>query len=170
MDKTGPDKKTKKRRNVLALTILALVGISFVAAGLFIRSYWSPGKYALKEEDFDNFTPYIIVQEAHYTGTGWVLVGDESGYFSSEDYLDIDFVNRDVLPLMRMYDDDHVNRFLCRVEYLGKKKHVAFEDEIDYYNIVEWYPVYPVLRDTILPSWMFPNKYMTVYEVERGSY
>lgn len=169
MEEAGFDEKTKKRRNVLALIILALAGILFVTAGLFIKSYWSPGKYAVKE-DFDNFAPYIIVQEVHYTGTGWVLVGDESGYFSSEDYLDIDFVNGDILPLMSRYDDDHVNRFLCRVEYLGKEKHVAFDDEIDYYNIVEWYPVYPVLRDTILPDWMFPRKYMTVYEVERGSY
>ena len=170
MEKAGFDEKTKKRRDVLTFIILALAGILLVAAGLFIKSYWSPGKYAVNEEDFDSFTPYIIVQEVHYTGTGWGLVGDESGYFSSEDYLDIDFVNGEVLPLMSIYDDEHVNRFLCRVEYLGKEKHVVFEDEIDYYNIVEWYPVYPVLRDTILPGWMFPNKYMTVYEVERGSY
>ena len=169
MEKAGSDKKTKKELHALAFIILTFAGILFMAAGLFIKSYWSPGKYAVKE-DFDNFSPYIIVQEVHYTGTGWVLVGDESGYFSSDDYRDIDFVNGDVLPLMSMYDDDYVNRFLCRVEYLGKEKHMAFEDEINYYNIVEWYPVYPVLRDTILPGWMFPDKYMTAYEVERGSY
>lgn len=65
-----------------------------------------------------------------------------------------------------MYNEDYVNTFLCIVEYKGKVKDNAFEDEIDSYYIVEWYPVYPILRDTLLPSWMYPKAFMTRREAE----
>lgn len=35
--------------------------------------------YISKESDFENYEPYILVQKVHYTGTGWVQVGDEDG-------------------------------------------------------------------------------------------
>lgn len=146
--------------------LLLLPGFMLIAVGLFIKSYWLPAKYAIKEGDFENYKPYIIVQEAHYTGTGWVQVGDESGYFSSEAYLDVDLVNGSILPLMAMYNEDYLNKFLCTVEYVGKVEHAAFEEEIDSYYIVEWYPIYPVLRDTMLPSWMFPKGFMTNDEIK----
>lgn len=139
---------------------------AFLVTGLFIKSYWIPAKYAVKEQDFYKYEPYIIVQEAHYTGTGWVQVGDESGYFALDDHVDIKLVNDNLLPLMDMYNDDFANKFLCKVEYIGKVQHVAFEDEVDLFRIVEWYPVYPVLRDTVLPAWMFPKNFMTKEEAE----
>ncbi|MBD5551617.1 MAG: hypothetical protein HDQ96_10690 [Lachnospiraceae bacterium] len=148
----------------IQVTIIVLILIILIIA-LFIIMNWIPGKYAIKENDFIKYEPYILVQEVHYTGTGWVQVGNENGYFSPETYVDIDLVNRTVLPQMGMYDEDYVNTFLCKVEYKGKIEHDAFENEIDSYYIVEWYPVYPVLRDTILPDWMYPKAFMTEKEV-----
>lgn len=151
-----------KKMKVIIIVLLVIV--------LFIIVNRIPGKYAIKENDFKNYAPYILVQEVHYTGTCWVQVGNENGYFSSEEYIDINLINGTVLPQIRMYNKDYVNTFLCKVEYKGKKKHVAFENEIENYYIVEWYPVYPVLRDTILPNWMYPKDFMTIKEVKTLSY
>lgn len=152
----------KKARATIIVLILVILAI-----GSFITANWIPGKYAVKENVFKNYEPYILVREVHYTGTGWVQVGNENGSFSPEEYLDINIVNGSILPQMEMYNEDYVNTFLCKAEYEGKVEHDAFEDEIDSYYIVEWYPVYPVLRDTILPAWMYPESFMTKQEVKK---
>lgn len=159
----------KKLRSALLIiyTVIVLLGLfSLVCRAILMKSYWSPAVYAVKEEDFEFYKPYIIVQEVHYTGTFWVQVGDENGYFPSKDYVDIALLNGDILPIMSIYDEDYANKFLCKVEYTGKMYHAAFDDEIDSYYIVDWYPVYPVLRDTILPGWMFPKGFMAKGEIK----
>lgn len=145
--------------------IIAVLTLIILAIASFIVVNWVPEKYAIKENEFDNYEPFILVKEVHYTGTGWVQVGNENGYFLPETYVDIDLVNGAILPQMEMYDKDYVNTFLCQVEYKGKVDHDAFEDQIESYYIVEWYPVYPILRDTILPNWMYPKDFMTKREL-----
>lgn len=147
---------------------ITIVGVMAGIIGLFIKVNWVPGKYAVKESDFSQYGPYILVQEVHYTGTGWVQTGSEKGIFSTDEYIDINLTNGNILPQMKMYDEDYANTFLCKIEYEGKTNHVAFEDEIDSYYIVEWYPVYPVLRDTMLPGWMYSKGFMT--EKEAGTW
>lgn len=142
------------------MTLIILIIILFVAAN------WIPEKYAIRENELSNYEPYILVKEVHYTGTGWVQVGNENGYFSPETYADIDLVNGTILPQMEMYNEDYANTFLCKVEYKGKIEHDALEEQIDSYFIVEWYPVYPILRDTILPDWMYPKDFMAKQEVK----
>lgn len=153
----------KKQVTIIASTLIILT------ITLFIIVNWLPGKYAIKESDFKNYEPYILAQEVHYTGTGWVQTGDENGYFSSEAYVDIDLTNGSILPRMEMYNEEYTNTFLCKVEHQGKIKHDAFENEIDSFYIVQWYPVYPILRDTILPDWMYPKKFMTKQEVSNSN-
>lgn len=155
----------KKIRIIIIAAVLIMAGIM----GIFIKANWIPGKYAVKEGDFDRYKPYILVQEVHYTGSGWVQTGDESGFFSQEEYADIDLVNGSVLPQMDIYDEEYANIYLCEIEYKGKTKHAVFEDEIDSYYIVDWHPVYPVLRDTILPEWLYPKGFMTKKEAGRTS-
>lgn len=155
----------KKIRIIIIAAVLIMAGI----LGIFIKANWIPGKYAVKEGDFDRYKPYILVQEVHYTGSGWVQTGDESGFFPQEEYADIDLVNGSVLPQMDIYDEEYANIYLCEIEYKGKTKHAAFEDEIDSYYIVDWHPVYPVLRDTILPEWLYPKGFMTKREAGRTS-
>lgn len=43
-------------------------------------------------------------------------VGNESGYFLPEGYIDISLVNGTILPQMEMYNEDYANTFLCKVE------------------------------------------------------
>lgn len=149
----------KMKVAIIVLVIITLIIVWFVVTN------WIPEKYAVKENEFKDYEPFILVKEVHYTGTGWILVGDESGLFSPETYLDIDLVNETILPQMDMYNEDYANTFLCKIEYRGKVMHDAFERQIDSYYIVEWYPVYPILRDTILPNWMYPKDFMTKQEV-----
>ena len=157
-------KKGKKVWIILGIVVVVVfVFLCFFIP--FFTAHWIPGKYAIKESDFQNYEPYILVQEVHYTGTGWVQVGDETGYFLPEEYIDINLVNGNVLPQMDMYQQEYVNTFLCKVENKGNIKHDAFEEEIASYDIVEWYPVYPILRDTILPNWMYPKEFMTKQEL-----
>lgn len=152
-----------KRRIFIFIVLLVIIGV-------FIRLNWIPGKYAIKEEEYNAYSPYILVQEVHYTGTGWTQVGDENGYFSSGDYIDVELVNGNVLPQMEMYNSDYANVFLCKVEYKGEVWHGAFDKEIASYYINEWYPLYPVRRDTILPSWLYPSTFMTDIEVKKLVY
>lgn len=143
---------------------IILSSIIVLISGLFFKINWTPAKYAIRENEFINYKPYILIQEAHYTGTGWVQVGDENGYYLSNAYIDVNLSNGHILPQMDMYNKDYANTFLCKVEYKGKIKHDAFEKEVDSYYVVEWHPVYPVLRDTILPGWLYPKTFMTKQE------
>lgn len=146
-------------------TGIIAVGVMAGLIIMFIKVNWVPGKYAVKESEFSQYEPYILVQEVHYTGTGWVQAGNENGRFLPDEYVDINLTNGNRLPQMEMYREGYANTFLCKVEYEGKIKHNAFEEEIDSYYIVEWYPVYPVLRDTMLPGWLCPKGFMTEKEV-----
>lgn len=152
-----------KRKKMLIGLLIAITMI-VLSVGAFLRANWIPGKYAIRESEFVDYGPFILVREVHYTGTGWVQTGDENGCYLPERFVDISLDNGNVLPQMEMYDKDYANTFLCKVEYRGKVKHDAFEKDIDSYHIVEWYPVYPVLRDTILPECLYPKSFMTKQE------
>lgn len=147
----------------ITICILALI---ILIAALFLIANWIPEKYAIRDSEFSDYEPFILVKEVHYTGTGWLQVGNENGYFPKETCVDIDLTNGNILPQMKLYDEDYANTFLCKVEYRGKVSHDAFEEQIDSYSIVEWYPVYPILRDTILPNWLYPKAFMTKREVK----
>ena len=62
----------KLRVTIIVLTLIILVIVVFFVVN------WIPEKYAIKENDFKNYETYILVQEAHYTGTGWMQVGNEN--------------------------------------------------------------------------------------------
>lgn len=137
-----------------------------LAVALFILVNRIPGKYAVKEDEFKSYGPYILIKEVHYTGTGWVQVGNEGGHFSPEAYEDVHLVNGTILPQMEMYNEDYANTFLCRVEHQGQVGNDALGKQMESYYIVEWYPVHPILRDTMLPDWVYPKDYMTKWEVK----
>ena len=142
----------------IVLQIIFVIGIM----KSFISNYWTPVKMAVKEEEFKNYGNVILVKEMHYTGTGWAQVGDENGFFSKKEVKDIQVLgNRP--PLSERYQC--VNVFLCEVEYEGKKENEALGERFDTYTIVEWYPVYPVVRETLLPGCLFPKKFMSKKDV-----
>ena len=118
-----------------------------------------PVKYALKDEEFASYSDFILVREVHYTGTGWSMVGDEQGYFQEHEIRDIYLEGENVLPIAEM--PENFTTFLCVVEYKGLIEHAAFTEGIESYEIKEWYPVYPVVRNRLLPQFWYPRNYMT---------
>ena len=147
-------------------TIITLGAIFVLAAIIIILTSWiHPVKYAVQEEDFSDYSEYILVREVHYTGTGWSMVGDTGGWFPSEEVVDV-ILEGEKLPEART-PAERYNTFLCIVEYQGKKKHVVFEEELDCYVIRDWYPVYPVVRnERLLPQFCYPRGYMTEKDIK----
>lgn len=127
----------------------------------WLGGYWEkPVKYAVREEDFGEYTGYILVKEVHYTGTGWIMVGDENGYFDETEIRDIELLGAE-LPLAESPAPENYNVFLCIVEKTGTIEHMAFLEEIECYMVEEWYPVYPIVRNRLGGNIWGSKKYMT---------
>ena len=141
---------------MIMILIIVVVGCSF-----WYR-YWIPEKYSVKIEELDKDRNYILVKEAYHTGTGWEIIGDKNGYYKGKERKDI-ILSGEKLP----YSDvgPNINVFACLVEYNGQEEHVALEEPMDSYNIIEWYPVYPVVRNSIWPSWVLPKTFMNRQDI-----
>jgi len=146
-------------RNILAFIVLIAIACGF----LFYRTYWVPAVYSVHEEDFASHGSYLLLQEVFYTGTGWVVIGDETGRFEPGSIKDV-VLTGEKLPFSNM--GQRVNTFLCIVEHESTVNHVAFNQPIDSYRIIEWYPVFPVVRDSLWPDWMLPSEFMTARDVK----
>lgn len=144
-------------------TALALSGIAvLIILSKFIYYYWMPVKYAVKEERFHQYTDCILIEETHYTGTGWRQVGDESGYFSEEEIKDV-HITGSCPPYSEMMQS--VNVFLCEVNYEGKLEFTPTGEIVDTYTIIEWHPVYPVIRDSLAPKLFLPKSFMSKRDI-----
>jgi len=136
---------------------MIMVLVIVVIGGLFWHRYWIPEKHTVQIEELERDGHYILIKEAYHTGTGWEVVGDRNGYYEGKEKKDI-ILSGKKLPISEI--GHNINIFVCLVEYKGQKEHVAFEELIESYNVIEWYPVYPVVRNSIWPSWMLPKKFM----------
>lgn len=139
-----------------------ILGVGFILAVFIIgvlSSWIHPVKHAIEEKDFHDYSEYILVREVHYTGTGWSMIGDTGGYFPDEAVADV-ILEGEELPAAHT-PTERYNTFLCMAEYKGKKGHMAFEKKLDCYEIKDWYPVYPVVRNRLLPQFCYPRGYMT---------
>lgn len=145
------------RRIIIFITVCTVLYLAIYPC--YIR--WITGNYAKRFsvviKDFSDYSDYILVREVHYTGTGWSMIDDKGGYFPSE--VDV-ILEGEELPEAHT-PTERYNTFLCIVEYKGKKEHVAFEEKLDCYVIKDWYPVYPVVRNRLLPQFFYPRRYMT---------
>ena len=135
-----------------------LTAVFVVAAIPFIINTCQPEKYAVKVADISKYPNAILVREEFSTGTGWFQVGDPSGEFGVPTPPDV-YLSGNTPPGADPTGNDNENTFLCVVEYVGMVD--------DYYGVcrkyvvLDWYPIYPVKRNTILPSWLYPRGYMT---------
>lgn len=147
-------RKMKHIKLIISLVIFAATVLTAFAL------YWAfPVKYAVREEAFDRYEQFLLVREVHYTGTGWGIVGDESGYFQENQIADV-VLEGEKLPEAST-PVDYYNTFLCIVKDIGYVEHEAFEEKLACYEVVDWYPVYPVVRNRLLPPQFYPQGYMT---------
>lgn len=151
--------KKQKRREIRFM----LFGIIlFLIILKFLYHYWIPVKFAVKEEQFKKYENIILVKEVHYTGTGWTQIGDETGYFIDKEIKDIHMIGN-LPPTAKMMQN--VNIFLCEVEYQGKLEFRPTGEVVDTYLITEWYPVYPVVRDSLIPKLFLPKHFMSKRDI-----
>ena len=87
------------------------------------------------------------------------MVGNHEGYLPQEFRKDVYLLGKE--PPTTSIGGSHINTYLCTVEYLGEVDKNGIELYFDGYYVIEWYPLYPVKRDTLLPDWLFPKEYMT---------
>lgn len=94
--------------------------------------------------------------------TGWTQIGDETGYFNEKEIKDIHIIGN-LPPAAKMMQN--VNIFLCEVEYQGKLEFGPTGEVVDTYLITEWYPVYPVVRDSLIPKLFLPKHFMSKRDI-----
>lgn len=151
----------KMKHTKLIISFVILIAAVWTAFAL----YWAfPVKYAVREEAFDHYEQFLLVREVHYTGTGWVIVGDENGYFQENQIADV-VLEGERLPGAHT-PADYYNTFLCVVKDMGSVEHEAFGGKLACYEVVDWYPVYPVVRNRLLPPGLYPQGYMTERDLE----
>ena len=147
----------------MKILIIIVIVLLFISMFLFLKTHWIPSVYSVSEEELLEFSDYILVKEVFYTGTRWTLIGDTNGFYQQEGVKDIALTGKK-LPFSNM--GQRVNCLPCIVEYEGQIDHIAFTEPVDSYRVIEWYPIYPVVRDSIWPDWMLPSKFMTAREIK----
>lgn len=145
---------------IIILSILLFFGVIVIS---FVISTRTPVKFAVRLEDLKEYPNSILVKETWHTGTGWEQVGDTSGYFKDESIKDVNLFGN--IPPTVSPGGDHVNTYLCQVQYTGLYSIEGNEEQYEEYKVLEWYPIYPVKRDTILPSWFYPDNYLSKYDL-----
>lgn len=147
-----------KKMKILLFGLPSLLIVMLVAHLIY---NWIPVKNAIKIEDISQYPDCIIVKEAWHTGTGWELIGNENGYLISDDIKDVYLTG--ISPPTASIGGEYVNSYLCEVNYLGQDYYpgVGETELYDKYEVVEWFPIYPVKRDTLLPSWLYPQDYLS---------
>ena len=149
-----------KTRAIIISIVALLVGTATV---LYVNR-WQPSKYAVRTEKIQEYPNSILVKEAWHTGTGWEKVGNQDGFYEDDKKYDVYLVGN--TPPKAGIGGDHVNTFLCLVEYQGVEYVDKYSGEHEKYIVHDWYPIYPVRRYTILPDWLYPKGYMTESELE----
>lgn len=152
-------------RKMKHIKLIILLVVFIVTALSAFALYWAfPAKYTVREEAFDHYEQFLLVREVHYTGTGWVIVGDESGYFQENQIADV-VLEGEKLPEASA-PADYYNTLLCIVKDMGFVEHEAFEEKLACYEVLDWYPVYPVVRNRLLPPQFYPQGYMTKQDLK----
>lgn len=147
----------KKAKIFVALCVILL------SVAAFFTILRGSVKYAVKIQDVGKYPNCILVREAWHTGTGWEKVGNDQGYLVNEDRKDVYLVGK--LPPTASIGGEHVNTYLCEVVYMGESHFPAIgeAESFEKYEVLQWYPVYPIKRDSLLPSWFYSKEYL-LYE------
>ena len=150
-------------------TVRLIMLIILIIAAIMILRYGIPGKHAVREKDVESYSDYIIVKEVHYTGTGWIKTSGAKQFHYDQGESDIELTGN-LPPGFNPGMGTSINAFLCIVDYKGIVEHPAFSEGIQSYYVREWYPIYPVVRNSLIPYQLLPKNYLTIWEVRSKSY
>lgn len=150
----------KRKKALIILIPIALVMMLILSYIFYFRV---PVKHAVKIENVGQYPDSILVRETWHTGTGWEQVGDSTGFFEDALLEDVNLAGN--IPPTISSGGDGVNTYLCRVQLMGSFTIVGDNTPYDEYYVLEWYPVYPIKRDTLLPSWLFSDAYLSRWDM-----
>ena len=145
--------------------VISLFLFLFVILGVYIIIAWIPVKYAIREENFIKYGKFVLLQGNYNTGTGWSKVGDETGFYSEDKIHDIWIEGEVEPPAISTSFGGPQKVYLCKVEELPELKDIK-GIMCQAYKIIEWYPVYPVVREPIiLPDFIYPVGFINIYDM-----
>lgn len=105
------------------------------------------------------------MQGKYDTGTGWSKVGDETGFYSDDKIYDIWIEGEVEQPAISTSFGGRQKVYLCKVEELPKLRDIK-GIMCQAYKIIEWYPVYPVIRELIILSdFVYPTGFINIYDM-----
>lgn len=145
----------------------AAVGLCFlgILAAVYMMVAWVPVKYTVKEEDFVKCGDFILLKGNYDTGTGWSIVGDETGFYPAKKVKDVWLEGEMKPPKISVSFGGPQKVYLCKVEKIPEERDIKGE-MCQAYRVMEWYPVYPVVREPILlPSWVYPSAFINLYDL-----
>lgn len=145
--------------------IIFLFLILFVVIVIYITIAWIPIKYAIREEDFIKYGKFILLKGNYETGTGWSKVGDETGFYNTDKVCEVWIEGTIKPPKISTSFAGYQKVYLCKVDEVPELKDIK-GIMCQAYKIIEWYPVYPVIRDpTVLPRWIYPSEFINIYDM-----
>ena len=145
--------------------IIFLFLILCVVIAVYITIAWIPVKYAVREEDFVKYGKFILLKGNYDTGTGWSKVGDETGFYNTDKVYEVWIEGKVKPPKISTSFAGYQKVYLCKVEEVPELKDIK-GIMCQVYKIIEWYPVYPVIRDpAVLPEWIYPTEFINIYDM-----
>ena len=120
---------------------------------LIIVYRWFPIKLAVTQ-DASHPSNNIYVKHVRVTGFDWVLV-DEEGH--ELEYIHIEGEEPLALQYGVRYGDNvyaFTGNFVDNIEFDGK----SYKS----FKVSSWDIVFPVQRNTLLPNWLLPSRYLTM--------
>ena len=145
--------------------IIFLFLILCVVIAVYINIAWIPVKYAVREEDFVKYGKFILLKGNYDTGTGWSKVGDETRFYNTDKVYEVWIEGKVKPPKISTSFAGYQKVYLCKVEEVPELKDIK-GIMCQVYKIIEWYSVYPVIRDpTVLPRWIYPTEFINIYDM-----
>ncbi|MBO4898101.1 MAG: hypothetical protein J5590_07380 [Clostridia bacterium] len=141
-----------RKRIVFSFIII----IIFVVIFFGYKVWFAPVKYAVSQEDLLNSKEqYYLVQWVQVTGSSWMIVGDQNGYYEHGKYI---VAKGEVPSVVENYSiaTGH-NTYICYGEYCGKTD-IGGGDILETYQFSGWDILYPVKRNGLIP--FLPKKFL----------
>ncbi|MBP3361304.1 MAG: hypothetical protein J6N52_10650 [Clostridia bacterium] len=143
------------------LIVIGGAAIIFILLMVICYKAWLPPvKYALKQEDLANIeTPYFLVQWTQVTGSSWMIVGDQDGYYDNAKYV---IANGETPSVVQNYDvaTGH-NTYVCYGSYVGETE-IPGGEILSEYQFTGWDILYPVKRN--MPISLLPKSYLCKFD------
>ncbi|MDR0517619.1 MAG: hypothetical protein LBH25_11305 [Fibromonadaceae bacterium] len=151
---------------------LKIIGVVFkivktviILMPLFLVAYlFFPVKFALKQKDLNALEkPYFLIEWTQVTGSSWMIVGDQNGYYEQVVYIVDDkniqainnvskyIIGNGEMPSVVRSDDFTMwpSTYVGYVNYVGERD-IGINKTISEYEFTGWDVLYPVKRDGFL--------------------